>query len=286
MLSEELQKKVNIAIKLIQSASKIAQKNGQKEIAIGYSGGKDSDVILELTKMACVPYRAIHLVTTIDPAGTIKHAIDNGCEINKPKMSFLELIGKNGFPSRMRRFCCRILKERYVADYMIFGIRADESNKRKARYKEPEQCYVYSKKKKCRQYFPILNWTKDDVLEFIKECGIKLHPLYYRKDGRIDVTRRLGCMCCPLLSYKQRIQRFKDNPNMVKLYVRGGKHYLDNHPLSKMSKLCKDAYEFFCFDVFCECSNVRFQQMFGKNLFDNGTNCKEFLENYFKIKFN
>lgn len=221
-MRQELEKKVERAIKLIQSASKIAKENGQDKIALGYSGGKDSDVILELAKMAGVPYRAIHFVTTVDPAGTIKHAEDNGCEINRPKMSFLDILKKKGFPSRMNRFCCQILKERYVADYILLGIRADESTKRKARYKEPEQCRVYSKKEKCRQYFPILDWTKEDVLEFIEERGIKLHPLYYREDGSVDVSKRLGCMCCPLASSKQRLQEFKDHPNMVKLYVRGG----------------------------------------------------------------
>lgn len=285
MLSEELQKKVGRGIKLIQSASKIATEHGQP-LEIAYSGGKDSDVILELTKMANVPYRAIHKVTTIDPKGTIKHALENGCEIVKPKKNFLQLIAYHGFPSRMNRHCCQHLKEYKILDYTILGIRADESNKRKERYKEPEQCRVYSKKEKCRQYFPILDWTKDDVLAFIKERGIKLHPLYYREDGSIDVTRRLGCVGCPMASYKQRLQDFKAHPNMVKLYCRGGQQFLDNHQFSKISKLCRDAYEFFCFDVICQRSNVRFQQMFGKNLFDNGTNCKEFLENYFKIKFN
>lgn len=221
-MREALRKKVDHAIKLIQSASKIANENGQDKIVLGYSGGKDSDVILELTKMSGVPYRAVYFVTTVDPAGTIKHAQDNGCEINRPKMSFLDILKKKGFPSRMNRFCCQILKERYVADYILLGIRADESVKRKARYKEPEQCRVYNSKEKCRQYFPILDWTKEDVLEFIQERGIKIHSLYYKEDGSINVSKRLGCMCCPLASKKQRLQEFKDHPNMVKLYVRGG----------------------------------------------------------------
>ena len=286
-MTQELQKKVDRAIKLIWSASKIAAENGQKKIALGYSSGKDSDVLLELTKMSGVPYRAIHFVTTVDPAGTIKHAMDNGCEINRPKMSFLDIIKKKGFPSRLNRFCCQILKERYVADYILLGIRADESTKRKERYKEPEQCRVYSKKEKCRQYFPILDWTKEDVLEFVEERGIKLHPLYYNKDGSIDVKRRLGCMCCPLASHKQRLQEFREHPNMVKLYVRGGQFWQADKPHYKIQQYCKDPYELFCFDVFCDRSNTRFQEQFGgHNLFGDKIDCKKFLEDYFKIKFN
>ncbi len=221
-MTEQLQKKVDRAIKLIKSASKIAAANGCPQIEVAYSGGKDSDVILELTKMSGVPYRAIYKNTTIDPAGTIKHARDNGCEVISPKKKFIDLIAYHGYPSRMNRHCCQHLKEYKVLDYAILGIRADESSKRKERYKEPEQCRVYSKKSKVRQYFPILDWTRSDVEEFINERRIKCHSLYYDENGAFDASKRLGCMCCPLQSYKPRLESFKRHPNMVKLYVRGG----------------------------------------------------------------
>lgn len=83
-MKEELQKKVDRAVKLLQAAGKIAAEHGQP-LEIGYSGGKDSDVILELAKMAGVNYRAIYKNTTIDPPGTIKHAKEMGAEIMPPK---------------------------------------------------------------------------------------------------------------------------------------------------------------------------------------------------------
>ena len=49
-MTEELQKKVGFAIKLLQAAEKKAAEVGQP-VEICYSGGKDSDVILELAKM-------------------------------------------------------------------------------------------------------------------------------------------------------------------------------------------------------------------------------------------
>ena len=207
-MTQDLQKKVDRAIKLIQSASKIAAENGCPQIEVCYSGGKDSDVILELTKMANVEFRAIYKNTGIDPNGTIQHCKENNVEIMKPKKNFGELIIKHGFPSRKNRYCCQYLKEQKILDYAILGIRANESNARKKRYKEPEQCREYNKKEKTRQYFPILDWTKEDVLEFIKESGIKLHPLYYDKNGNIDINTRLGCMCCPMQSYKKRLNEF------------------------------------------------------------------------------
>lgn len=63
MLNEQLQKKVKQSIKLLQSV----QKRYDGEIEIAYSGGKDSDVILQLAKEAGIRYRAIYKNTTIDP---------------------------------------------------------------------------------------------------------------------------------------------------------------------------------------------------------------------------
>lgn len=282
-ISKELQKKIDFAIKLIQSASEMASKVGQP-IEVCFSGGKDSAVILELTKMANVPYRAIYRNTTIDPPGTIKYCKDNGCEIKKPKLSFFQLIQEHGYPTRFKRFCCEELKEIKTLDYAILGIRADESNKRKELYKEPEQCRKYSSKEKVRQYFPILNWDLQDVKEFILERGIKLHPLYYDKNGEIDVTRRLGCLCCPLAGKRNRIKQFKQYPNMLKLYVRGGGYFIDNHPLSKNVQRFKNVYNWLCMSIFCD-NMVEFERKFGKNLFNDGIDCKKFLEDYFNIKF-
>ena len=171
----ELQKKVDRAIKLLQSIPQ------DGDIEISYSSGKDSDVILELAKMAGIPYRAIYKSTTIEPVGTIAHAMGMGAEVIRPKESFFRLVSKFGFPSRYYRFCCSALKEYKVCDIAIQGIRRSESKNREKRYKEPQICRFYgSKKKHVSVFLPILEWTDEDVSEFIKERNIKCHPLYYR----------------------------------------------------------------------------------------------------------
>ena len=215
-MREELQKKVDFAIKLLRSIPQ------DGDIEISYSGGKDSDVILELAKMAGIPYRAIYKNTTIDPAGTIAHAREMGAEVIRPKKSFFQLLSESGFPSRFQRFCCSFLKEYKVCDRAIQGIRRSESRNRAERYKEPEMCRVYSAKEKVKVYLPILEWTDQDVEEFIKERDIKCHPIYYKGGGQFDVTKRLGCMGCPLQSRKKRIQEFKDNPKFLKAWIRAG----------------------------------------------------------------
>ena len=170
-MRKELQKKVDFAIKLLQSIPQ------DGDIEVSYSGGKDSDVILELARMAGIPYRAIYKATTIDPPGTIAHAREMGAEVIRPKETFFQLVSKRGFPSRLSRWCCSELKEYKICDRAIQGIR---SLKRAERYKEPEVCRVYSKKEKVKVYLPILEWTNEDVAEFIKVRNIKCHPLYYR----------------------------------------------------------------------------------------------------------
>lgn len=278
-MNNELQKKVNFGIKLIQSASKKAASMGQV-IEVCYSGGKDSDVILELTRMANVPYRAIYKNTTIDPPYTIAHCKNNGVEIMRPKKTFAQLLQEKGAPSRFSRFCCSVLKEYKVLDYAILGVRANESAKRAKRYREPEMCRNYSKKEKVRQYYPILNWTLEDEEEFIKERGIKLHPLYY-VDGKLDLTQRLGCMCCPLASTKKRIAEFKKYPRMVDFYVRNIQKRFDAAPSAKSTKSFNhDACECLAWTILCT-SLAEWKELLQPDLFGNRFSAKEWLKEQF-----
>lgn len=274
----ELNKKVAFAISLIQSAYAIARDNGS-ELEIAYSGGKDSDVILELARMAGVPFRAIYKNTTIDPAGTPSHARAQGCEVLMPKWRFEEIIAHYGFPNRFRRHCCKVLKEYKVLDYAVLGIRQSESTKRAKRYKEPEQCREYSKKSKVRQYFPILYWTDEDIAEFISVRGIKCHKKYYDERGHFHVERRLGCVGCPLQSFNDRIKEFKAHPQMVNIYLRGGKRYMATHPNFRYSNV----YEWFVREVFCETQDD-YDKLFKDRLFSDSVDCKQFLADYFGIK--
>ena len=274
-MTEGLQKKVDFAIKLLRSIPQ------DGDIEVSYSGGKDSDVILELTKMAGIPYRAIYKSTTIGPPGTIAHAREMGAEVIRPEKTFFQLISENGFPSRFSRFCCSTLKEYKVCDRAIQGIRRSESKKRAERYKEPERCRVFSKKEKVKQYLPILEWTDQDVAEFIKERNIKSHPLYY-SGGQFDVTKRLGCMGCPLASRKKRIQFFKENPKWLKAWIRAGqKRYTSEAYQNGNAKhKFKDAFEVMGYMLFCD-NMDEFKEktytLFGE--FD----WKEFLEKEFNI---
>ena len=274
-MRKELQKKVDFAIKLLQSIPQ----DGDVEVC--YSGGKDSDVILELTKMAEIPYRAIYKNTTIDPKGTIAHAREMGAEVIIPKKTFFQLVGEKGFPSRFARFCCSALKEYKICDRAIQGIRRSESRKRAENYKEPEMCRVYSAKEKVKVYLPILEWTDQDIEEFIKERNIKCHPLYYR-GGQFDVTKRLGCMGCPIQSRKKRIQEFMENPKLLKAWIRAGqKRFKSEAYQNGDSKYhFKDAFEAMGYQLYCDNIDEFKERTYG--LFGE-FDWKEFLQKEFKI---
>lgn len=279
MLSESLQKKVDFAIKLLQSAEKKAAEVGQP-VEICYSGGKDSDVILELAKMAGINYRAIYKNTTIDPPGTIKHCKEKGVEIRKPVKTFLELVREKGVPTRRARFCCEVLKEYKVLDYAVVGVRKSESTARAKRYKEPEICRVLAKGK-VRQYLPLLNWTDLDIADFIADRNIKCHPLYYDEQGNFHVERRLGCIGCPLSS-KQK-EDFKKYPKLLKQVIKSMQVCIDDHPQRSVAKKFNNsAHDVVYHDLFTK-SYQEYVEKLQPDLWGNTLNCKEYLEKYFGI---
>lgn len=191
MITENLQKKIDRAIRLLQGIQKLYD----GEIEIAYSGGKDSDVILQLAKESGIKYRAIYKNTTIDPPGTLGHVREMGVEILRARFPFFHLVAQKGFPSRYSRFCCEKLKEYKVLNKSIIGVRKAESWKRNERYNEPTKCRYYGAKKEenhVEQIYPILEWTDEDVRNFIIDRKLKLAPIYYNSGGanrRVETSR-------------------------------------------------------------------------------------------------
>lgn len=277
-METELQKKVDFAIRLLRS---IPTDNGPVEIS--YSGGKDSDVILELAKMAGIPYRAIYKNTTIDPPGTIKHCREKGVEVFAPTINFFDLVKKKGTPTMLARFCCEVLKEYKVLDRAVQGIRRCESTARAKRYNEPTVCRIYGSKKIYVEVFlPILEWTDADVAEFIAERGIKCHPLYYDEQGNFHVERRLGCIGCPMKSDRGKAD-FLKYPKFLKRLIAVAQEYLDTHPHVNAVKKFGNAYNLVFQNLFCE-SYEQFANLIGGGMFpETAIDAKAFLEDYFKI---
>ena len=272
-----LERKVDFAIKLLRS---IPTNDGPIELS--YSGGKDSDVILELARMSGIPFEAIYKNTTIDPPGTIAHCREQGVTILKPKLTFLQLVEKKGTPSRFARFCCEALKEYKVYNRAIQGIRRAESTARAKRYHEPEICRVYSAKEKVRVYLPILEWTDEDVARFIEERGIKCAPLYYDESGVFHVERRLGCIGCPLAA-DNGLADFKQYPKLLKQIIEAKKRFYETHPNAGKT-FDRNVYNGLYFQFFCR-NLDDYRAAIGGGLFpEQAINTQQFLSEYFGIE--
>jgi phosphoadenosine phosphosulfate reductase len=146
--------KVDKAILRITQAYEIAEQAGNT-LVIAYSGGKDSDVLLDLAIKSEVSFVAQHNHTTMDAPETVYHiravferlkAQGITAKINYPpdietadgktvRASIWNLIPKKRMPpTRIVRYCCGFFKERqFDGQHIVTGVRWAESAKRKMR---------------------------------------------------------------------------------------------------------------------------------------------------------
>lgn len=229
-MEDPTKKKVEQAIKFIKSVSY------QKNVFLAFSGGKDSVVLNYLAKEAGVKVELKHNVTTIDPPGTLALCQKYGATLVRPERSFLDIVKAKGMPTMFRRFCCKELKEKFIGEKGFFGIRKNESVKRTKCYDDVSDIYYYNKKTFTERFFPILNFTDQDIEEVIISKSLDCHPLYYDEDGHFHVERRLGCIGCPLQGDRGKAE-YKQYPKLLELVLQNLVIFHENHGRTK-----KDAY--------------------------------------------
>lgn len=203
--------------------------------------------------MAGVRYDAHYHITTVDPPELTRFIREQYPDVifDRPRLSMRQLIIKNMTPpTRMQRYCCAELKEvNGIGHKMMTGARWAESLKRKnnqglvtifngkraadaanregAEYKvnkhggiimnedndsarrTVEHCYRTNK----TIINPIIDWTDDDVWEFIHAEHLPYCSLY--DEG----FYRLGCIGCPLGGKKNQKRDFERWPYMYRMYL-------------------------------------------------------------------
>jgi phosphoadenosine phosphosulfate reductase len=175
------------------------------------SGGKDSLVCWHLSVRAGVEFIPIH-APTIEFQETTRYLKDNVPGLvqqkpkrfdknrtrnqrfkGKPKTMFSLIVNKGFPPTRKHPFCCSELKENVgeIGDTLIMGIRWGEGSKRKER-----KVVEYFKGKICIR--PIINWSEEEVWEYIHKYNLLYNPLYDMGFNRV------GCPGCPKSSNQRK----------------------------------------------------------------------------------
>ena len=193
---------------------------------VAFSGGKDSQVIYHLCNEARVKFDAHYHLTTVDPPELMyfirQHYPD--VIIHYPEITMWQLITKKGMPpTRLVRYCCDTLKENGgMGRVVVTGVRWQESIKRKhnralleINYNAKETIKLNNDNAENRRLIetcalrgkhvlnPIIDWTVDDVWEYLNERNIPHCSLY--DEG----FKRIGCIGCPMSGTKGMIFEFK-----------------------------------------------------------------------------
>jgi len=190
---------------------------------VAFSGGKDSVVILDLVKRSGVKFDAHYNITGIDPPELYYFIRDNFPEVerHRPETTIWNLIEEKGYPPlRMNRYCCAHLKERGgQGRRVVTGIRWAESARRSKRGMV-EECF----KKSQHKIFvhPIIDWTDEDIWDYIKSNNIAYCYLY--DEG----FKRLCCIGCPMNT--KVMEEFQRWPNYKNKYITAIQKGIDNHP--------------------------------------------------------
>jgi len=180
---------------------------------LAFSGGKDSVVIKRLAEMSGVKFDAHYSVTTIDPPELVYFIKEQDVIWERPDEAFLTKLAYKGFPQRHRRWCCEYYKENGGnGRCVVTGVRWGESYNRSKR-KIFEHCFSGGYKSKNKTFVnPIIDWTTEDVWQFIEEERLPYCRLY--DEG----WERLGCLFCPMAG-KQRMAGAERYPRYVAAFI-------------------------------------------------------------------
>lgn len=243
--------KVNQAIKLIQEFEEASIARNPLGYVVGYSGGKDSEVLVDLFIRSGVKFIVIHNHTGLDAPETVyfirkkfkqwkEQGID--CRIYYPEKTFWKLCKEiKMLPTRTVRFCCAELKERDDIPELkfatrSFGVRKTESVKRsqhrdsietrntKSFGTKSDKRYHFDNSDEVKEtgacytnkYFivnPIAYWTEQEVWDYIHERKIEYNPLYDKGFTRV------GCIGCPMAG-KYRKKEFEMYPKYKALFMK------------------------------------------------------------------
>lgn len=251
------------AIERLKTASEMSLYHYGKPLVCTYSGGKDSDVMLELFKRSGIPFEVHNSHTTADAPQTVYHIRKVfrelelqgiGCSIDyhrKPDGSTVtmwNLIPKKLMPpTRLVRYCCRELKESGCRNRMIAtGVRWAESISRKGReafeaigHTKKDGVFVSDEK--------MLLSDNEEYRKLFERCELKaetvVNPVIdwtdrdiweFISQEHLNINElyqcgyeRVGCIGCPMAGKHKRKKEFADFPKYRQAYINAFERMLE-----------------------------------------------------------
>ena len=225
------------AINRIVKFSKIAETLGY-EVAVGFSGGKDSQVVYDLCKRSGIQFKAYfnHSFESCTTLQFIREHYPNVIWRRDHNFGFIENIWKNHssiLPTAEISYCCKDFKHnpKYVDKASIVGVRRAESIGRKKRkvFEGRNKTVIKNNRALFTEYFsdecigsgagsviqlkPIVDWSNDEVWNYVKSHHLPVNPEYNR-------SKRVGCLICPKADMTKNYIALLEHPKFIDAFIK------------------------------------------------------------------
>jgi phosphoadenosine phosphosulfate reductase len=236
-------------------------KNRELPVTVSFSGGKDSLVVLDLTKKAVKKFEAFYIDTGLEFPETTRFVEETAKEvpvkIEKAGKAFDENFPAFGPPAKDFRWCCKVCKLGPVTTLLsqykqgvitIDGKRRYESFQRGGIETVERNPFVPGQ----MSVFPIKDWRAIEVWLYIHMEKLPYNPLYDRG------FERIGCWLCPAAlqaeyvrmkelhpdrygEWQNKLHKWADESGLTPDYVRYGFWRWKSHP-NKMLNIAHEKH--------------------------------------------
>jgi len=178
------------------------------EVYVMFSGGRDSLVLLDLSRKVLRDVRAVYVEVTGNTHEKNREYVYRivkmlGIELihlKRNEYEFYERVCKWGWPGPGRRWCMTEFKRKPIESFfrcrspaamVLVGVKAWDSPRRRK--------YIINDGVAYRSSWgtvvvrPILHWTREHVITYIKEVGLHDNPLY------AELGESGNCVYCPFI---------------------------------------------------------------------------------------
>ena len=231
-LLREVEEKVNrpFSVKLDETREVIHHHFDEfgDKVAVAFSGGKDSEVVLYLCLQVTPNVPVVFNNTGVEYSETVKFVAhlaelwNLNLLVTHPEKSFWECVEQYGFPQGTKwegkhpARCCYWLKEKPMLvvirgnGYLGYFTGETAIESRMRMFAALRGTCVHLKKGGVCKIKPILWWTQEEVWEFIHDNDLPVNEAYAKG------AERVGCMPCTAFSQWEEVMQ-KINPKLYRI---------------------------------------------------------------------